>query len=142
MMKFLLLVVVLVVGCAAPARAQETVVRNWHSPETACLLLADIPGMQTRGYQNYAMVNKLPPEPWMPKEYWCTSPYKQIGTVFPIPDNIVYDVTGDQHTVNELKLVLNVVQRELFAQCRSQPRRACRCQRPAYETGAECGTVR
>jgi hypothetical protein len=113
MMKFLLLVVVLVVGCAAPARAQETVVRNWHSPETACLLLADIPGMQTRGYQNYAMVNKLPPEPWMPKEYWCTSPYKQIGTVFPIPDNIVYDVTGDQHTVNELKLVLNVFNNSL-----------------------------
>jgi hypothetical protein len=31
---------------AAPAVAQ---LRDWHSPDTACALLLDIPGLQTRG---------------------------------------------------------------------------------------------
>jgi hypothetical protein len=99
MIKYILWVVVVLVGWAAPSRPQETVVRNWHSPETACLLLADVPGMQTRGYKSYEV-----------KGYGCSSPYKEIGkgTLFSIPNNLAYYVNGNQQTVNELKLVLNV----------------------------------
>lgn len=74
---------------------------DWHTPWFACSLLDDIPGMRTRGYMK---------DPSLPKDYWCSSPYKEIGTgtVFSIANNLAYYATGDQRTARQLKLVLNV----------------------------------
>lgn len=72
---------------------------NWSSPSAACSLLADIPGMQTRGYRN---------DPSLPKQYSCSSPYKSIGNGWSLENNLAYYVLGDRNTATELKLVLKV----------------------------------
>ena len=72
---------------------------EWQHPERACSLLADIPGMQTRGYKNRSS---------MPKEYFCSSPYKSVSDGWPSENNIAYYVVGDHDTAWELRLVLNV----------------------------------
>ena len=68
---------------------------DWHSPERACFFLSDL-GIQTQGYKNYGI------------SYGCSSPYKEIGSAFPLPNNIAYYASGDQLSANQLKLVLNV----------------------------------
>lgn len=90
------------------ANPRKADVASWHTPQIACSLLDDIPGMQTTGYKDYAMRSRTPREPWMPKEYSCLSPYKQIGSGWPMPNNLAFYSTGDQSIVRELKLVLNV----------------------------------
>jgi hypothetical protein len=78
--------------------------KYWRSPVVACSLLSDIPGMQTRGYQDlgYEYV------------YGCSSPSKEIGprTVFSTSNNIVYYVLGNRSVAKELQLVLNVNNRD------------------------------
>jgi hypothetical protein len=84
---------------ASIVSAQE--VERWTTPITACSLLADIPGMQTRGYKS---------DPSLPKEFFCSSPYKEIGVrpTSSLANNLAYYVDGDQNTAKQLKLVLNV----------------------------------
>lgn len=72
---------------------------DWHDPERACVLLNDIPGMQGRAYKNW--------DDSRPKEYGCSTPYKVLGPE-PLANNLAYYVTGDQNSVKELLLVLNV----------------------------------
>ncbi len=98
MLKFMLLVVVVVAACGQ-LLAHTQVSGNWHAPEKACSVFADIPGMETKGYKNYPDVSK---------DYWCASPYKEIGTGFPMANNLAYYVTGNEREAKELKLVLNV----------------------------------
>lgn len=77
---------------------------EWRSPVVACSLLADISGMQTRGYKDLGYEY----------EYGCSSPYKEIGpsTLFSISNNIAYYVLGNKSVATELQLVLNVNNRD------------------------------
>jgi len=72
---------------------------SWSKPPAACALLADIPGMQTRGYKN---------NPSAPKEYSCSSPQKSIGNGFSLENNLAYYAVGDRNTATELRLVLRL----------------------------------
>ena len=40
--------------------------------------------------------------------YFCSSPYKELGTSFPVKNNIAYYAEGGGQKVTKLKLVLNV----------------------------------
>jgi hypothetical protein len=75
---------------SAQAQLKET------QPSTACAYLADI-GLATRGWKNY-----------YDDAYGCSSPYKDIGSGFPLKNNLAYYVDGEVSTVHQLKLVLNV----------------------------------
>lgn len=88
------------------ATGQSVAQKDWHSPDVACSLLADIPGMQTRGWKN-------DPD-YKPENYWCACFYKEIGksTLFSIKNNLAYYVDGDRNTAKQLKLVLNVNNRD------------------------------
>jgi hypothetical protein len=72
---------------------------SWSSPQTACALLADIPGMQTRGYKS---------NPSVPKEYSCSSPQKSIGNGWSLENSLAYYAVGDRNTATELRLVLRL----------------------------------
>lgn len=74
-------------------------VSSWSSPPAACALLADIPGMQTRGYKS---------NPSAPKEYSCSSPVKSIGDGWSLDNNLAYYVAGDRNSATELRLVLKL----------------------------------
>lgn len=82
---------------ANPAKSVQP--STWSSPAAACALLADIPGMQTRGYKN---------TPSVPKEYSCSSPHKSIGNGYSLENNVAYYVVGDRNTATELRLVLKL----------------------------------
>lgn len=79
--------------------AKPVVRYKWSTPATACALLADIPGMRTGAYKNNLA---------QPKQYFCFSPYKPIGSGWSLENNLAYYVVGIQDTATELKLVLNV----------------------------------
>lgn len=65
-------------------------------PSSACRYLTTL-GMNSRGYKiSYD------------DEYYCSTPYKDIGTGFPLPNNIAYYVEGDRAAARQLKLVLNI----------------------------------
>ncbi|MGE0081903.1 MAG: DUF6030 family protein [Thiohalomonadaceae bacterium] len=65
-------------------------------PSEACRLMRDA-GLVTRGWKNdYG------------SEYWCSSPYKQIGVGYPLANNLAYYVDGTKKKANQVKLVLNV----------------------------------
>jgi hypothetical protein len=72
---------------------------KWSAPSTACSLLADIPGMRAGDYKS---------NPALPKQYFCFSPYKPIGSGWSLENNLAYYAIGDHDTATELKLVLNV----------------------------------
>jgi len=82
----------------APVLAQDNKQLDWRNPQTACALLEDA-GLRTRGWKN---------NPSLPKEYWCSSPYKDIGEGWPLPNNLAFYVDGESGIANQLKLVLNV----------------------------------
>jgi hypothetical protein len=66
------------------------------SPATACALLNNI-GLATGGWKNR-----------YDNEFGCSSPYKEVGTGFPLANNLAYYPEGDRNTVAQLRLVLNV----------------------------------
>jgi hypothetical protein len=84
--------------------SEQKEVADWHKPETACALLDEI-GLKTNAYKNYD------PD-FSANEFACFSHYKEIGRGRPMPNNLAYYVTGDQHAAKELKLVLNVNDRD------------------------------
>lgn len=67
-------------------------------PEQACTYLADS-GLPTRGWKVLTSSYS-----------GCSSAYKDIGTGFPLANNLAYYATGDSAGVNELKLVVNLNQ--------------------------------
>ena len=69
-------------------------------PSKACNYLASI-GLSTRGWKNY-----------YDDVYGCTSPYKEFGSGYPLKNNLAYYVEGTATTVRQLKLVVNVNNRD------------------------------
>jgi hypothetical protein len=65
-------------------------------PSEACGYLTGI-GLAPRGWKNY-----------YGDVYGCTSPYKELGSGFPLKNNLAYYVEGTATAVRQLKLVLNV----------------------------------
>ena len=65
-------------------------------PSEACKLL-EKSNLATRGWKSY-----------YGSEYGCSSPYKELGSDFPLANNIAYYVGGTSNTVSEVKLVLNI----------------------------------
>ncbi|HEY9283221.1 MAG TPA: DUF4339 domain-containing protein [Pyrinomonadaceae bacterium] len=70
-------------------------------PGNACMFLSHISGLQTRGYKDL-----------FEGEYSCSSGYKNIGGGSLLSNNIAFYANGSANVVNELKLVLNVHQRQ------------------------------
>jgi hypothetical protein len=66
------------------------------NPSDACSFMSAM-GMNTRGYKNPDGIG-----------YFCSSPYKELGTGFPFKNNIAYYAEGSEEKVTNLKLVLNV----------------------------------
>ncbi len=66
------------------------------SPATVCALLNN-EGLTTEGWRDASE-----------SEYGCNSSYKEIGTGFPLGNNLAYYVDGRKNLVVQAKLVLNV----------------------------------
>jgi len=66
------------------------------TPSQACSFMSAM-GMATRGYKNPDNMG-----------YFCSSPYKELGTGFPLANNMAYYAEGNAQKVTKLKLVLNV----------------------------------
>lgn len=66
------------------------------SPSSVCLLLNNI-GLATGSWKN--IYNN---------EFGCNSTYKEIGSGFPLANNLAYYVDGNRNVVTQAKLVLNV----------------------------------
>ncbi|MBX3517936.1 MAG: hypothetical protein KF815_13465 [Rhodospirillales bacterium] len=65
-------------------------------PTVLCSYMQDV-GFVTRGWKNY-----------YENAFGCSSPYKELGTGFPLANNLAYYAEGNKETVTQLKLVLNV----------------------------------
>jgi hypothetical protein len=87
-----------ILAVCAPEQPQDNEQLNWRNPQTACALLEEI-GLRTRGWKN---------DPSAPKQYWCSSPYNDIGDGRPLPNNLAFYVDGESNVASQLKLVLNV----------------------------------
>jgi len=72
---------------------------DWSVPATASNYLAGA-GLPTSGYDYDGLSDKTP--------YGAISDYQQLGSGFPLANNIAYYVVGTQYEVKELQLVLNV----------------------------------
>jgi hypothetical protein len=66
------------------------------SPSSVCVLLNNI-GLATGSWKNI-----------YDNEFGCNSPYKEIGSGFPLANNLAYYVDGNRNAVSQAKLVLNV----------------------------------
>ena len=66
------------------------------APAQVCGYLDQL-GLKTRGWKNLGG-----------GETGCSSPYKELGSEFPLPNNIAYYVEGNQNSVSKAYLVLNV----------------------------------
>jgi hypothetical protein len=78
----------------APKQEQPATRSGW-PPSEACSFLA--PGLVTRGYKHD-----------FDDEYYCSSPYKEIGQPdLRIANNLAYYVTGSADVADTAKLVLN-----------------------------------
>ncbi|HPN98842.1 MAG TPA: hypothetical protein PLX88_09700 [Syntrophorhabdaceae bacterium] len=78
------------------------------NPSEACSFMSSN-GMATRGYKNPDGVG-----------YFCSSPYKEIGTGYPLKNNIAYYAEGDAGKVTKLKLVLNVYYKKEAKQAQTE----------------------
>ncbi len=66
------------------------------SPSVVCSYLNDS-GLRTRGWKNY-----------YGSEYGCSSPYRELGTGYPLANNLAFYAEGTGSEVTSTKLVLNV----------------------------------
>ncbi|CAA9889869.1 conserved exported hypothetical protein [Candidatus Methylobacter favarea] len=66
------------------------------APSQACILLNDF-GLATSGWKNE-----------YDQEFGCSSDYKQIGSGFPLANNIAFYVEGNNNSVVQVNLMLNV----------------------------------
>lgn len=66
------------------------------NPQEVCGFMSTM-GMGTRGYKNPDGIG-----------HFCSSPYKEFGSGFPLKNNIAYYAEGDAQKIRKLKLVLNV----------------------------------
>lgn len=66
------------------------------APDQACNLVTEA-GLKTRGWKNH-----------YDQEFSCSSPYKDIGSAFPLPNNLAFYAEGSSTSVNLFKLVLNI----------------------------------
>ena len=88
MKRIVSLIILFCVASAANAELQIS------SPREVCDLLKHT-GLSTGEWKNsYG--------------YGCNSPYKEIGSGFPLANNLAYYVDGDRDSVVQAKLVLNI----------------------------------
>jgi hypothetical protein len=66
------------------------------APSQACNLVSEV-GLKTRGWKNH-----------YDQEFGCSSPYKDIGSASPLPNNLAFYAEGNSSSVNLVKLVLNI----------------------------------
>lgn len=92
MRKLLMLTIIATLFNVSTAEASLAVT----APSSACALLDDI-GLAAGSWKNI-----------YGNEFGCSSTYKEIGTGFPLANNLAYYVDGTRDSVTEAKLVLNV----------------------------------
>ncbi|WP_165595539.1 hypothetical protein [Methylovorus sp. MM2] len=66
------------------------------SPIKVCSFLKEV-GLATRGWKNL-----------YENQFSCSSRYKEIGTGFPMANNLAYYVEGESSLATQAKLVLNI----------------------------------
>ena len=77
-------------------QADLEIAEDWFLPSIACNYLAEA-GLPTGNYKY-----------WSGNDYYSISNCKEIGSGFPLANNITYHVKGSENKVNELELILNV----------------------------------
>lgn len=80
-------------------------------PRDACEYLGSIPGMMG-SYEKYKPMFNDP----VGNDYSCGSKYKDIGSGFPLANNIAYYVRGTQDRAQRLRILLNVNQPMLIGE--------------------------
>ncbi len=65
-------------------------------PSQVCSLLKDT-GLATRGWKNH-----------YDQEFGCSSPYKELGSGFPLANNLAFYAEGSSSAARQVMLVLNV----------------------------------
>lgn len=85
-----------------PADNNPVITNGQWQPAEACDFLANISGLQTRGYKDLSGEG----------QYTCSSDYKKLGTDPVLPNNIAYYAQGNSTAVKKLKIVLNVNSKE------------------------------
>ncbi|QEY16564.1 hypothetical protein D0C16_11570 [Cellvibrio sp. KY-GH-1] len=65
------------------------------SPQQACNAMAKV-GLITNGWKNR-----------YEDSYGCSSPYKDIGNAYPLPNNLAFYAEGNSSKVDKVKIVLN-----------------------------------
>ncbi len=65
-------------------------------PAATCVAMNEI-GLKTRGWKDRGS-----------SDYGCSSPYKDIGSGYPLPNNLAFYAEGEKSSVKLVKLVLNV----------------------------------
>jgi len=68
---------------------------NKSSPQQACNAMTKV-GLFTNGWNNR-----------YEDSYGCSSPYKDIGNGYPMPNNLAFYAEGNGSQVNKVKIVLN-----------------------------------
>src|SRR5215203_5627210 len=95
-MKPIIVLLLLAIGILPAQAATVAPGLSKLKPIIACNLLRDT-GLGGRNWRNdYDDV------------YGCSSPYKDIGSGYPLTNNLAYYVDGKAKTVSQLKLVLNI----------------------------------
>lgn len=74
----------------------QAIAASMPPPESACTMLNDF-GLKTRGWKDLGG-----------GMYGCSSPYNDIGTGYPLANNLAYYVTGTKAGLQRVKLVVNV----------------------------------
>lgn len=82
------------------------------TPAQACNLMIEA-GLSTRGWKNH-----------YDQEFGCSSPYKDIGSALPLPNNLAFYAEGNRDFVKLVKLVLNVNDRSTASSANKQLQKA------------------
>lgn len=90
----------LVVLAYIPVSIANAELKSGEPPEV-CSYMKEL-GLATRGWRAY-----------YENAFACSSPYKELGSEFPLANNLAYYAEGDRAAVTQVRLVLNVSNRKL-----------------------------
>ncbi|WP_139231720.1 DUF6030 family protein [Azotobacter beijerinckii] len=82
------------------------------TPAQVCNLMIEA-GLSTGGWKNH-----------YDQEFGCSSPYKDIGSALPLPNNLAFYAEGNRDSVKSVKLVLNVNDRSTASSANKQLQKA------------------
>lgn len=91
--------------------AETTPKEDSVSPLAAAAVVTGLSAVDISAAKGFLEELGLRPPAWQKlygDTYGCSSPYKELGEGFPLPNNIAYYLTGNREQISELKIVLNV----------------------------------